>query len=334
MKALLRAGGAHDLNKATKAGTPLVCAAKHGHHDAALALVWAGADLNLADSRGWTPLMHTAYRGDAALADMLLLNGADSQIQDDRKCKPLVRALYWEHVDVIRVFLKSRSIRKKSVMDLTRALFTAASNGSTKSLRELIAAGANVTVYSRSHWHWGETPIHSAAQKGHAGAIHMLAAAGANVDRADGDDTTPLHNAAARHSVQCVKALLHWGADESLVNSDGQTPADCALDVHEEDEVFDGDALVAILHMLSRAPADRAWRRRGWIMMLCVRHRRHMRALAEQHAQLQQPCKRKNIAHELSNERNVHLVLKPFHGTVTKLIQLEVGVFRAIVSFL
>ena len=63
--------------------------------------------------------------------------------------------------------------------------------------------------------------------------------------------------------------LLRWGADETAAGSDGQTPADFLRTVtrtpnkHLIQGMIDRTRL-----LLSRAPADRAWRRRGWLVML------------------------------------------------------------------
>lgn len=130
VNALLMAGADGDLNKVTKAGTPLVCAASGGHQDAALALIWAGADVNMVNSMGSTALMHAAHNGDAEMVNALLLNGADTQIRNEVHMTPFVTAFYLDYVDVVSVFLTSRAFRSSSSLDLTVKLFSAASNGS------------------------------------------------------------------------------------------------------------------------------------------------------------------------------------------------------------
>ena len=60
-------------------------------------------------------------------------------------------------------------------------LHWAAKNGHTETVRDLIAAGANVDLANNSRW----TPLHWAAFYGHTDVFQALIAAGANVDLAE-----------------------------------------------------------------------------------------------------------------------------------------------------
>lgn len=69
--------------------------------------------------------------------------------------------------------------------------------------------------------------------------------------------------------------LLHQGADESSRNINNQTCADVlghGLDEHEGGERGDPVVRQRISAMLARAPAERAWRRRSWIVMMRARN--------------------------------------------------------------
>lgn len=332
VKALLNAGAVRDLDRATMHGTPLVCAAEHGHRDAAWALICAGAKLNVADSRGWTPLTHTAYKGDAELASALLLNGADSQITADGNCAPLEKALTLDRVDVVRVLLKSRAVRLRGTMVPTKGLFVAALYGSSKSLRELILAGAEVNASTPSFYRYTETPISFAAQFGHAHVIHILAAAGADVHHADGDGNTPLLKAADYPSVECVRVLLHWGAKEDHKNKKGADAAHFVKSQGNPDA--DREKVSAVLAMLARAPADRAWRRRGWLTMLYARRREQHMEYADDHGDTRPHPWSKIVKIGTSDQHDIHACLKRFHSTVVRLTDFEPSVFRAVVSFL
>lgn len=68
-----------------------------------------------------------------------------------------------------------------------------------------------------------------------------------------------------------VELLLHWNADESATNSENRTPSD-VLGVGDSD--VDDDAVEisnVIRGLLVRAPADRVWRRRGWLVLCRAR---------------------------------------------------------------
>lgn len=77
--------------------------------------------------------------------------------------------------------------------------------------------------------------------------------------------------------VAIVALLLHRGADESLRNISGQTCADVlGLGLDEQAGGERGDPLVRqrISVMLAKAPAERAWRRRSWIVLMRSRNTR------------------------------------------------------------
>lgn len=74
-----------------------------------------------------------------------------------------------------------------------------------------------------------------------------------------------------------VTLLLHRGADESSRNTNNQTCADVlghGLDEHAIGERGDPVVRQRISAMLAKAPAERAWRRRSWIIMMRARNAR------------------------------------------------------------
>ncbi|CAN0032548.1 unnamed protein product [Ectocarpus sp. 8 AP-2014] len=69
-----------------------------------------------------------------------------------------------------------------------------------------------------------------------------------------------------------VDLLLRWGADETAVDSYGRTP----MNFLTEDTFYGHSAETKerVCKLLVNAPADRTWRRRGWLVMLRERERR------------------------------------------------------------
>lgn len=90
---------------------------------------------------------------------------------------------------------------------------------------------------------------------------------GADVQATDSDGLTPLHACfESPINTNCgavVRVLLHYGADEKAEDNWGETPTDYLLS-HYDDEEY----RARVSAMIARAPCDRAWRRRGWLIML------------------------------------------------------------------
>lgn len=100
-----------------------------------------------------------------------------------------------------------------------------------------------------------------------------LLRAGASVGARAADGSTPLHLACTLLKTSVVTLLLRYGADEASLTHANQTPESLvALYLVEEDR--DEQAMQRIKEALARAPADRAWRRRGWLVLTRARFRR------------------------------------------------------------
>ncbi|CAN0010612.1 unnamed protein product [Ectocarpus sp. 13 AM-2016] len=131
-------------------------------------------------------------------------------------------------------------------------------------VRVLLGAGADVDVKTTDDSCF--TPLHLAVNRriASAGTIRALVEGGANVHAGARRGNTPLHTACKRASVTGVELLLRWGADEKLTNSVGKTPADMMRAWEQNGPETNHQCL---LRMLARAPADRSWRRRSWLVL-------------------------------------------------------------------
>ncbi|CAM9575895.1 unnamed protein product [Ectocarpus sp. 13 AM-2016] len=152
----------------------------------------------------------------------------------------------------------------------------------------------------------GMSPLHCAASRP---IVRMLLAAGADIGVVSADGlTSPLKLACLNAAVGCVKELLSWGADDlscvptstppstlllpSLpLISETTLPCPSSVPLSESSavqrinvprlrglvgsrvpaSVRDAADCEEIVQMLCQAPADRAWRRRGWLVMLYAR---------------------------------------------------------------
>ncbi|CBZ30817.1 putative ankyrin repeat protein [Leishmania mexicana MHOM/GT/2001/U1103] len=74
----------------------------------------------------------------------------------------------------------------------------------------------------------GWTPLHYAADRGHAHVVEALLDEGANVNARDTAKRTPMHLAALSGRPDVVAVLLRHGASKTTKNVAGMTPMDCA----------------------------------------------------------------------------------------------------------
>jgi ankyrin repeat protein len=79
---------------------PLHSAAAGRHHDIAVLLIDAGADVNARQQAGYTPLQAAAANGDAALVRALLKAGADPHAPNDAGATPADLATERGHHDL------------------------------------------------------------------------------------------------------------------------------------------------------------------------------------------------------------------------------------------
>ena len=278
--------------------------ARDGKVDTVVDLLRDGADKDALDTFGATPLMHAVEEGHLAVVNTLLNSEADVTLVCDRddgiggECNALHLATYGRHLGVVNALLSKGADKDwRGAYGMT-ALMIAARNSDLPIVRCLLAKGADVDALD----HHGEsalilaldefrsdrapipevvetllaggtganvgrtmegeyTPLGLAAAKGDISAMIPLIAYGAGVNTPDCYGYTPLHVACEDCvDLAVVDFLLRSGADETATDKDGKTPADLIDESDPEAE--------AVRLLLARAPTDRAWRRRGWLVML------------------------------------------------------------------
>ncbi len=267
-----------------------------------------GADLNAGDVYlrtvyGRTPLRVAAERGHCGLVPTLLLRDEEVDGRERDWETPLMLASKKGHVCVVKTLLAAGAALHHRWCPNSSALHEAASRGHVPVLQAILDHGAE-NVNNSTHW-GGGTALHSAAENDQLGAIDALVEAGADVEMTNTRGSTPLsvaarkskwkamaallrqganvhardnHGYTALHAAcstpyggiaESVDLLLRWGADETALDDSRRTPADI---VDGAQSPFDRDSTYSepnrIRSLLSRAPADKAWRRRGWLLML------------------------------------------------------------------
>ncbi|AVP88012.1 hypothetical protein phytr_10850 [Candidatus Phycorickettsia trachydisci] len=166
-----------DLNTKDILGeTPLNAATNDGFQDIAVALIEAGADVDIPCNCNRTPVQHAAQRGDMKTLRSLIDAGADLDVGNLYNVKPV-------HL--------------------------AALEGRIEALQELIKAGADVNSYSAF---FGQHPIHVAVMKARMEATQYLIDAGAYIEVLDKYGNTPLASAAKEGYIWVIRALTKSGA--------------------------------------------------------------------------------------------------------------------------
>ena len=163
-----------------------------------IALLEAGADVNVADELGRTALL--VLLGSYAISEkkklgrtkMLLGAGADVTVAD----KFGNTAVHWD-LEVNRYKPQLRMVKN------------------------LLEAGADISAANE----WGVTLLHSAIRHENDGAMNMLLNAGADVNVADGFGLTPLHLVMGYGgSLPHIAEFLQAGADVGALSVEGLTP--------------------------------------------------------------------------------------------------------------
>ena len=361
-------------------GNALLHAAVHnGHMEIVNKLLENGASVNDACARYPPPLQLAAQTGDPEMIGLLLRNGAGKDALNSAGYSALYSAAQFGHLAATQALLDAGTdvgVRCGEMGDFAQHI--AAEKGHGDVLKALIEHGANVDAACNVQ----NTALHVSAQHGRVKMIGVLVEAGANLHARDDTGRTPLHDAVNErqqgaelallkhgaevnaktdrgdsplHFAACnagrggaarkVDVLLRWGADEMLANEDGETPADII------GEGFDGwnslpEDVEGVRQLLANAPADRAWRRRGYLAMCRAHPDRMQLADINQPAAGMTPRKRSRIklmaaasswsgggsGHGATDERRP---CGSWAAVVTRVLGLEeAGLFRAIVGYL
>ena len=192
--------------------TPLHYAAWKGQAAAAKALLAAGAEVDAVDPAGETALHWTES---SELLRVLLSADADPNARDRRGCTALHH--FADNPLAVNV-LVAAGADPNAQAKIGAPLHFARRDA--KAVKALLRAGAEL----ESKDYQGDTPLISAASRGHEVATKALLAAGANVSARNERGQSALHQAATVSSTQCIDLLLAAGADPNARDKDGNTP--------------------------------------------------------------------------------------------------------------
>ena len=207
LRLLLDAGAIIDARSSTRLETALYSAIFHGHEEAALLLLSAGANPNLAaadrdfpitlasrmnrlhvvraliqsrarvdshDTDNNTALIYAAMRGSLPITQALIGAGAaDAAGEDDRTALMFaVMETSKEHLDVVKALLRAGAPVNTRDDAGESALMLAATVGNAKAAKRLLKAGADRTLLNRD----GKSAVDLARENGHAAVVELLEA--------------------------------------------------------------------------------------------------------------------------------------------------------------
>lgn len=300
VSALLEAGAKPDVDvlfqehaphQLPRKSAPLHVAAYQGTELASKALLLAGANPNLRDDYEQTPLHRAASSeewGSVRVLRALLNHGCKVNVRDDEGLTALHLAAGVEcnSGDKVRVLLEAGAkvnarsgacdeywwdvgINGCSDFAVTPVHTAIQRSVPTSALKTLLEAGADV------HAQTGErmTALHIASYLCNTGAVEILLNAGVDINARTAHGQTALHHACEVSDERGVDVLLRLGANEKLLDYQRKPATGVIGGTRRERSHFGQgeesptEVQTRIRRMLERAPADRVWRRRGWLVL-------------------------------------------------------------------
>ena len=300
-------------------------------------LMLRGADKDAFTLDKWTPLYLAGIHHRVAVALALFAGGADVSVRFGEYERSMVHIAATEgHMVILRALIDHGADVNDVDTDQRTALHRAAEYNKAEAIDVLVEAGASIDPKDKDSW----TPLHLASGLLNLDALTALVNQGALVSAQDDDLETPLHFAAISAGLQgaaeAVDTLLRSGADETMVDREGKVVVDVVAEgVEEEDRL--ADDVGRVRQLLANAPADRAWRRRGYLVLCRARSDRMQRARDSSSAHAGVSRRTRSAIKLRRQASRCHESEEPLDWTsvVGKVLELqEEGIFRSIVGYL
>jgi serine/threonine-protein phosphatase 6 regulatory ankyrin repeat subunit A len=169
-------------------------------------LVQAGARVNAQGKKGTTALYFAMVGNFTGIIELLLDAGADPNLVGELE-PPLYLAALKGAIEAAKL-LAWGGANLEARFNGRTALHAAAMANSTRMVRVLVEAGADIDAYDAE----GRNVLHYAAVKGNVEMLRLLKAAGSWLHTPDKVGQTALHYAAGQSYRPAVKEVLSWRA--------------------------------------------------------------------------------------------------------------------------
>jgi len=233
--------------------TGILKAARNGHLHVVEYLALAGASVNTADCNLQTPLHHAAQANHTAVVDWLCKNGAQVDATDKWTRTPLYLAAALDNKEIVQMLLaagvaldlateeklldpqtvptpaKAEEPAKAEVAAEPAAVEAAPAEGAEDADEEFVEEEPEEEKPEEVS---GRAAIHIACEGLFDEVVHMLAAAGAEVDTDADDGWTPLQTAIMSNAdwpdreermIKILDSLVHYGANITGTDYEGRS---------------------------------------------------------------------------------------------------------------
>ena len=173
----------------------------------------SGIDIETRDSRGRTALLVATHNNAIDAARALIEAGADVNAMDNINDSPYLYAGAEGRLEILRMTLANGADLASVNRYGGTALIPAAHHGHVETVRELLATDIDIDHINNLGWTaLLEAIILGDGGKTYVDIVRLLVEAGADVNLADGEQTTPLAHARSRGYAKIAGLLKQAGA--------------------------------------------------------------------------------------------------------------------------